>query len=150
MLIGLGAIPGHGMKAGEIIAAVRRKHDQTIGDEEAEAWMGVIRRLGKDGLPEPRRLGRFLKKNAGRLVRGMRLAAAFDSDAKVERYYVEASAIPARGLRGLRGFSEPIPERSDKNFDQTESRIKDSENNQYGANPGNPVNPVGERWEAVI
>jgi hypothetical protein len=112
--------------------------------------MGVIRRLGKYGLPEPRRLGRFLKKNAGRLVRGMRLAAAFDSDAKVERYYVEASVDPARGLRGLRGFPEPIPERSDKNFDQRESRIKDSENNQYGANPGNPVNPVGERWEAVI
>ena len=121
MLIGLGAIPGHGMKAGEIIAAVRRKHEHTLGDEEAEAWMGVIRRLGKDGLPEPRRLGRFLKKNAGRLVRGMRLAAAFDSDAKVERYYVEASANSARGLRG---FPEPIPEKSDKNFDQRESRIK--------------------------
>jgi hypothetical protein len=138
------------MKAGEIIAAVRRKHEQTLGDEEAEAWMGIIRRLGKDGLPEPRRLGRFLKKNAGRLVRGMRLAAAFDSDAKVERYYVEVPANPIRGLRDLRGFSEPIPEKSDKNFDQRESRIKESENKQYGANPGNPVNPVRQRWEAII
>jgi hypothetical protein len=147
MLIGIGAIPGHGMKAGEIIAAVRRQHEHTLGDEQAEAWMGIIRRLGKDGVAEPRRLGRFLKKNAGRLVRGMRLTATFDSDAKVERYYVEGAADQARGLRG---FPAPIPEKSDKNFDQRESKIKDSENNRYGANPGNPVNPVRERWEAVI
>jgi hypothetical protein len=150
MLRGIGAIPGHGKKAGEIIAAVRRQHEHTLGDEQAEAWMGIVRRLGKDGVAEPRRLGRFLKKNAGRLVRGLRLAATFDSAAKVERYYVEGLAIQVRGLRGLRGFSKPIPEKSDKNFDQRESKIKDSEKNQYGANPGNPVNPVRECWEAVI
>ena len=150
MLVGVGAIPGHGLKAGEIIAAVRRQHEHTLGDEQAEAWMGIIRRLGKDGVAEPRRLGRFLKKNAGRLVRGIRLAATFDSDAKVERYYVEGAADQARGLRGFRGFPEPIPEKSDKNFHQRESKIKDSENNRYGANPGNPGNPVRERWEAVI
>ena len=98
------------MKAGGIIAAVRRKHEHTLGDEEAEAWMAIIRRLGKDGVPEPRRLGRFLKKNAGRLVRGMRLAHSFDTDAKVERYYVEQVEHPSRGSRGKRGIPDPNPE----------------------------------------
>lgn len=152
MLVGLGAIPGNGMKAGEIIAAAQRKHDHSLGDGEAETWIGIIRRLGKDGLPEPRRLGRFLKKNAGRLAHGMWLAHSFDSDAKVERYYVEEEENSSRGFRGKRGFQGPIPEKSENNLESEEGRKKDSEEREYGADPVNPGNPGNDPrpWEAVI
>ncbi len=114
MLKGIGAIPGHGMKAGEIIAAVRRKNDQTIGDEEAEEWMGIIRRLGKEGVAEPRRLGRFLTKNAGRHVQGLRLVCAGDSHDKVARYCVES--VPDAGFAGFAGFSGDQCQSRENNF----------------------------------
>ena len=149
MLIGIGAVPGHGKKAGEIIAAVRRKHEHSLGDEEAEAWMGSIRRLGKDGVPEPRRLGRFLTKNAGRHVRGMRLVCAADSHDKVARYCVEN--VSAAGFAGFAGFSgDQFQSREDNFRDGERANKKDSTREQCGPNPANPANPANEPWEAVV
>ena len=91
MLKGVGAIPGNGMKASEIIAevsrrngsntsrrvgagtsfaTVRQRRNQSTENEEFAGWMALLRRLGKEGIPDPRRLGRFLTKNAGRHVAG--------------------------------------------------------------------------------
>jgi putative DNA primase/helicase len=149
MLKGIGAIPGRGMKAGEIIAAVRRRNDQSIGDEEAEAWMAIIRRLGKDGVAEPRRLGRFLTKNAGRLVRGLRLTSAEDSHDKVFRYYVEN--VPSAGYAGYAGSVGGQFQNSEDNFRDREGvKKKDSTRERYGADPAKPANPASQRWEAVI
>jgi putative DNA primase/helicase len=149
MLKGIGAIPGHGMKAGEIIAAVRQKHEHTLGDEQAEAWMDIIRRLGKDGVAEPRRLGRFLKKNAGRLVRGMRLTSAEDSHDKVFRYYVEN--VPSAGYAGYAGSVGGQFQSGENNFRDREGvRKKDSIRERYRADPAKPANPASERWEAII
>ena len=152
MLRGVGAVPGHGMKAGEIIAAVRRRNDQPYDDEEADAWWGILKRLGKDGVPDSRRLGRFLKKNVGRLVQEMQLAHSFDTDAKVERYYVELNDSPSRGKRGFRGFQGPIPEESENNFESEGGKKKDSNKKECEADPVDPVNPGNDqqRWEAVI
>jgi hypothetical protein len=149
MLQGIGAIPGHGMKAGEIIAAVRTRNNHSIQGEEAEAWMAIIRRLGKDGIPEPRRLGRFLTKNAGRHVRGMRLTSDQDSHDKVYRYFVEK--VSSAGFAGYAGSAGGQFQSSENNFRDREGvKNKDSTGERYGANPANPANPASERWEAVI
>ena len=89
MLDGIGAITGHGKRSGEIVAAVRKRAEANPLDADAADWMALLRRLGKDGQPDPTRLGRFLAKNAGRIVGGLRLTTGNDTHAKVRAYYVE-------------------------------------------------------------
>lgn len=149
MLKGIGAIPGHGMKAGEIIAAVRERHNQSMEDDEAEAWWAIIRRLGKDGVPDARRLGKLLTKNAGRHVRGMRLTSADDSHVKVGCYYVES--VPSAGFAGFAGFPDGRFQSRENNFRDREGvNNKESIRERHGADPANPADPASERWEAVI
>jgi hypothetical protein len=92
MLEGIGAITGHGKRSGEIVAAVRKRAEANPLDADAADWMALLRRLGKEGQPDPTRLGRFLAKNAGRIVGGMRLTTGNDTHAKVRTYYVEQTA----------------------------------------------------------
>ena len=146
MLKGLGAIPGSGMKAGEVIAAVRRKSEYSIDDEEADAWMAIVRRLGKDGAPDPRRLGRYLAKNTGRHVQGMQLVSSFDGDVKVWRYYVERNGV--YGVNGVSGAPFLRTENNIPNSDGVNNII--STHKGGGENPVNPRKPRADCWEGFI
>jgi putative DNA primase/helicase len=90
MLQGIGAT-NHSMKVGEIIKAVaaQKKSAEDVGMESpAIEWHTLLCRMGSDGAPNKRRLGRYLTKNAGRITGGLRLLTEPDTDAKVGRYRV--------------------------------------------------------------
>ena len=156
MLEGVGAVTGSSKKAGEIIAAVRQMMGSLQPTEEAQAWFAIIQRLGKDGSPDPRRLGRFLKKNAGRHVHGRQLVTSFDQHAKVERYYVAETADDLRGKRGMRGSPDLNPESWEKEREEVESPFNGFTQDGYGTDPANPANPADDveaddgPWEAEI
>jgi hypothetical protein len=90
MLQGINAT-NHSMKVGEIIKAVAAQQNdaEAVGmDSPADEWHALLCRLGSDGAPNPRRLGRYLTKNAGRITGGLRLLTETDTDAKVGKYRV--------------------------------------------------------------
>ena len=91
------------MKTGEIIHAVEKKKSEILrkaadGARQKEAdpadrrrpieWHDLLCRLGREGSPNARRLGRYLTKNAGRIVGGLQLVSERDTDAKVNKYRV--------------------------------------------------------------
>ena len=111
--------------------------------------MATIKRLGKEGVPDPRRLGKYLAKNAGRHVRGMQLTSAEDSHDKVLRYYVEN--VSSAGFAGYAGSTGSQFQRSEDKFRDREGvNNKESTGERYGADPAKPANTASERWEAVI
>ena len=65
-------------------------------------WHDLLCRLGREGSPNVRRLGRYLTKNAGRIMNGLQLVSERDTDAKVNKYRVRNADLT--GLRGLRAF----------------------------------------------
>lgn len=108
MLEGIGATSS--MKTGEIIREVEKKQTEGANihshDRTADGWHDLLCRLGRDGSPNPRRLGRYLTKNAGRIVGGLQLISEIDTDAKVNRYRVRSLENDwGYGVTGFYGLS---------------------------------------------
>ena len=117
MLEGIGATQP--MKTGEIINAVEKKKSEIlqkacaagVGQEEADPpdlppateWHDLLCRLGREGSPNAKRLGRYLTKNAGRIMDGLQLISERDTDAKVNTYRVRPCEI--YGVSGFHGVS---------------------------------------------
>ena len=117
MLEGIGAT--HTMKTGEIINAVEKKKSEILQKacETAQnrkkptrricrrpiEWHDLLCRLGREGSPNAKRLGRYLTKNAGRIMDGLQLISERDTHAKVNTYRVRPCEI--YGVCGVsRGF----------------------------------------------
>jgi hypothetical protein len=102
MLEGIGAT--YPMRTGEIIREVEKKRTGGVNspDRPADEWHDLLCRLGRDGNPNPKRLGRYLTKNARRIMGGLQLVSEIDTHAKVSRYHVR----PVRNGRsaGSAGF----------------------------------------------
>ena len=131
----------------------KRANDDPL-NTELEEWMAVIRRLGKDGAPDARRLGKFLSKNKARLVRGMQLVSEQDGHDKILKYHVEVKPAGYAGNAGFDGHS--FQSREFKKRDRESRNYKDSESSEYETDPAKPANPAEEfegndgPWEAEI
>ena len=150
MLEGIGAVPGDGKRAGEIVAAVRKRADASLIDAEAESWMALLQRLGKEGQPDPNRLGRFLSKNHGRVIGGARLAVSTDNHAKALSFYVNRRANNAgsaqsngektAGDAGEAGDCQNPRARGD--FKNGEAKLKTSDTERLETSPATPASPA--------
>jgi hypothetical protein len=102
------------MKTGEIIREVEKRKIEALNNavngvhsqDRPSEWYDVLCRVGRDGSPNPRRLGRYLAKNAGRIASGLQLIGEFDTHAKVNGYRVRRlENDPVCGVAGFCGLS---------------------------------------------
>lgn len=126
-------------KAGE---AMKRAADE---EKLREALVEVA--LGKRGELEPRRLGRYLEKNKGRVCDGLKLVARFDTDTKSHAYRVavqkEEDGSGSRGFRGSTGFATATQDPHGRACGREEQDYRDE-------TTGYPGNPVGEPDEVEL
>ena len=152
MLVGIGATSP--MKTGEIVKAVAKAMTEDANvlstDRPADEWHALLCRMSRDGEPNPKRLGRYLSKNAGRITAGMKLISEFDKDAKVNRYSVglveNDRGTGFTGFYGLSGSQSSYARENHNSHidmcgeDGVFEKVGGGPALKNPVNPGNPVN----------
>lgn len=143
------------MKTGEIIRTVEEKKaealNNTINGKPSQGkpseWHELLCRLGREGSPEPRRLGRYLTKNAGRITADLQLISEPDTHAKVSRYYVRRLENGRDcGVAGFSGVSGS-PFQSRENLNETHGSgcdtafLNNNGSDRPSETPHNPQTP---------
>lgn len=147
VLVGVGAT-AFAMKSGAIIREAETALKQRAGHEEGEAeareWLAVLGRFGEGGTPNARSLGRYLTRNAGRVVDGMTLLVEFDTHTKSNAFRVVTDE--ARDYAGFGGVSsDPFQSRGPQNCDPDRSQKASHTHGTNGDKPREtPPNPAAE------